>query len=458
MLYKEITPSASDEMMALVADLYPVCRSITGNGLRDTLQKISSIIPLQITEVPTGIQVLDWEVPKEWNIRDAYIKNSAGEKIIDFRNSNLHVLNYSTPINQKMGLKELSVHIFTIPDKPSLIPYRTSYYSENWGFCMSHDQFSSLPDDEYEVVIDSDLAPGSLTYGEFYIKGTVEDEVLISTHVCHPSLGNDNLSGVTVCAHLAKALSAIEPYYSYRFIFIPGTIGAITWLAKNDAQVHKIKYGLVTSLLGIDSIFTYKRSRRATARIDQIAEHILSRYPDSNIINFIPYGYDERQFCSPGYNLPVGNLCRIPFAQYPEYHTSADNLEFISGRALEDSLKVFIEIIQHVEADRYFTNLFPKGEPQLGKRGLYGSIGGTNDSKLSQMAFLWVLNYSDGAHSLFDIAVLSGIELRTLVNAAELLLAKGLLKETGNIIDNPITTNTSSNGTYQLLDTAKKIS
>jgi aminopeptidase-like protein len=428
MLNKTIAPSAVEEMMSLITELYPICRSITGNGLRETLHKIGNIIPLRITEVPTGTQVLDWEVPKEWNISDAYIKNSAGEKIVDFNNSNLHVLNYSTPVNQKMSLKELSLHIFTIPEKPSLVPYRTSYYNENWGFCMSHDQFSALADEEYEVVIDSDLSPGNLTYGEFYIKGTVEDEVLISTHVCHPSLANDNLTGISVCAHLARALSTEEPYYSYRFIFIPGTIGAITWLAKNDSQVHRIKYGLVTSLLGIDSVFTYKRSRRATAKIDQITEHILSRY-QNKIINFIPYGYDERQFCSPGYNLPVGNLCRVPFAQYPEYHTSGDNLEFISPKALEDSLNVFIEIIQNIEADRYFINLFPKGEPQLGKRGLYGSIGGTNDSKMSQMAFLWVLNYSDGNHSLFDISVISEIDIRVILNAADLLLSKGMLKE-----------------------------
>lgn len=435
MFKKSLEISPEIEMIPFIAELFPICRSITGNGLRETLTKIQSLIPLKIIEIPTGTKVLDWEIPKEWNIRDAYIKNSSGEKIVDFQKLNLHVLNYSTPINKKISLKELLPHLFSIPEQPGLVPYRTSYYKENWGFCMSHNQLMGLKEEEYEIYIDSDLSSGSLTYGEFYIKGQVEDEVLISTHICHPSLCNDNLSGIAVCTSLAQALSKANPYYSYRFIFVPGTIGAIAWLAQNEPKLERIKFGLVTSLLGIDSIFTYKRSRRSDTKIDRIVEHILSKLPDSKIIDFIPYGYDERQFCSPGFNLPVGNLCRIPFAQYPEYHTSADNLEFISPKALKDSLGVFVNIVQHIEAERYFINLFPKGEPQLGKRGLYDSIGGHNDSKTLQMAFLWVLNYSDGLHSLTDISIRSGITLNLIVEAAEMLIDKGLIRKKINSED-----------------------
>lgn len=418
------------DMIDFIKELYPICRSITGNGVRETLNLISKHIPLQIHEVPTGTKVLDWEIPKEWNIRDAYIKDSSGNKIIDFRKLNLHVLNYSIPVKARMSLDELKPHLFSIPDKPALVPYRTSYYAENWGFCLSHNQFLGLKEDTYEVLIDSDLSTGYLTYGELFIKGASDAEVLISTHICHPSLCNDNLSGIAVSTFLAKSLLKTKPHYSYRFLFIPGTIGAITWLARNENHVHLIKYGLVTSLLGIDSVFTYKRSRRGNAEIDTIVEHVLSnKGVPSNILNFIPYGYDERQFCSPGFNLPVGNLTRVPFGEYPEYHTSADNFNLISSKALEDSLEVFREILLNIEADRKFINQFPKGEPQLGKRGLYDNIGGRNDSKTLQLALLWILNYSDGGYSLTDISVLSGLDIGLIGEAAEMLVEKKLLKE-----------------------------
>ncbi len=416
-------------MIDFIKELFPICRSITGDGVRETLKLIARHIPLQIHEVPTGTKVLDWVIPKEWNIKDAYVKDSSGRRIIDFKQLNLHVLNYSTPLNAKMSLSELKPHLFSIPDKPSLVPYRTSYYAENWGFCISHDQLMSLKEDTYEVVIDTDLSQGNLTYGELFIKGSSNEEVLISTHICHPSLCNDNLSGIAVCTFLAKSLMQIKPYFSCRFLFIPGTIGAITWLAQNENELDRIKYGLVTSLLGIDSVFTYKRSRIGNARIDRIVEQVLSkRDTQYNIINFIPYGYDERQFCSPGFNLPFGNITRVPFGEYPEYHTSADNFDLISEQALQDSLDVFHEIIRHIEADRFYINQFPKGEPQLGKRGLYDNIGGRNDSKMLQLAFLWVLNYSDGKHSLTEICDLSGLNLKLIVEAADMLIEKGLIK------------------------------
>ena len=416
-------------MIDFIKELYPICRSITGNGVRETLNLIKKHIPLEIHEIPTGTKVLDWEIPKEWNIRDAYVKDSKGNKIIDFSLLNLHILNYSTPVNTKMSLGQLRPHLFSIPEKPDLVPYRTSYYTENWGFCISHDQLIALKEDTYEVVIDSDLMPGSLTYGELLIKGASDAEILISTHICHPSLCNDNLSGIAVCTMLAKSVMETDNYYSYRFLFIPGTIGAITWLALNETNINRIKYGLVTSLLGIDSIYTYKRSRKGNTKIDTIVEHVLAgKETPGNIINFIPYGYDERQFCSPGFNLPVGNLTRVPFGEYPEYHTSADNFDLISEKALKDSLEVFREVILYVEADRKYVNQFPRGEPQLGKRGLYDNIGGRNDSKTLQLAFLWILNYSDGEHSLTDIAILSGLDIRLITEASELLKNKDLLK------------------------------
>lgn len=421
------------EMIEFIKEMYPICRSITGNGVRDTLKLVSGHIPLQIKEIPTGSKVLDWEIPKEWNIKDAYVKDSSGNILIDFKELNLHVLNYSIPVKKKMPLSELKPHLFSIPEQPDLVPYRTSYYNENWGFCISHNQLLSLEEGQYEVVIDTDLSPGYLTYGELFIEGSCREEFLISTHVCHPSLCNDNLSGIAVSTYLAKELMLSKPYYSYRFLFIPGTIGAIAWLAKNEEGLKNIKYGLVTSLLGIDSVFTYKRSRRGNTRIDRIVEYVLSKQEiPHQTINFIPYGYDERQFCSPGFNLPVGNITRIPFGEYPEYHTSADNFDLISGKALKDSLDVFKKIVNHVEADRFFTNLYPKGEPQLGKRGLYDSIGGRNDSKTLQLAFLWILNYSDGENSLTDIAFLSGLNLKILTEAAEMLQEKQLIKQKKN--------------------------
>jgi aminopeptidase-like protein len=417
-------------MMKMISDLYPICRSITGDGVRETLSKIEGIIPLDITEIPTGTKIFDWEIPMEWNIRDAYVKDPEGNKIIDFKQLNLHVLNYSTPIHQKMDLESLKKHLFSIPEKPDWVPYRTSYYSENWGFCLSHNQLLQLKEGEYEICIDSTLKKGHLTYGEILLKGKTEEEILISTHICHPSLANDNLAGNAVCAYLANFLKNTDHYYSYRFIFIPGTIGAIAWLAQNEDKIHNIKYGLVTSLLGIDSLFTYKRTRSGNTTIDKIVEHILNKeYPNHKVIDFIPYGYDERQFCSPGINLAVGNLTRIPYSEYPEYHTSADNVSFISEKALVDSYDIFKRVFQFTEADRKYMNLFPKGEPQLGKRGLYDNVGGRNDSKILQLAFLWVLNFSDGNNSLIDIAIRSDMTIDIITEAASMLFEKGLLKE-----------------------------
>lgn len=415
-------------MYRLIEKLFPVIRSITGHGVRSTLAEISKIIPLTLIEIPSGTRVFDWEIPDEWNIQGAWIKNSNGEKIVDFQKSNLHVLNYSIPVHKKIQLEELKEHVFSLPEHPSWIPYRTSYHNRTWGFCMAHDELEKLAEGEYEVFVDSTLQQGSLTFGEYLIEGETTDEVLISTHICHPSLANDNLSGIAVATYLAKELSKSKPFFSYRFLFIPGTIGSIAWLSLNEAQTKNIKYGLVLTLLGDESHFHYKKSRRGNAEIDKILSYLLEKNDEEyGIINFYPYGYDERQYCSPGFNLPVGRLSRKPHGEFPEYHTSADNLSFIKKEKLQESLQFVGQICEMIESNKTYINQNPKCEPQLGKRGLYKNVGGENH-KDSQMAILWVLNLSDGEHSLLDIALVSGIEFDVLNKAAMDLEQAGLLK------------------------------
>jgi aminopeptidase-like protein len=420
----------ANEMYQLITELYPICRSITGNGFRETLRRIGKHIPLTVHEVPTGTRVFDWTVPREWNIRDAYIKNSRGEKIIDFHKSNLHVVSYSVPIQQKLSLDELKAHLFTLPDYPAWIPYRTSYYKEDWGFCLSHEQLLAMQDDTFEVYIDSSLEDGSLTYGEYYLQGESTDEVLISCHSCHPSLANDNLSGVTLTTLLAQELSQLTLRYSYRFLFIPGTIGSITWLALNESKVSNIKHGLVVTGVGDQGKSTYKKSRRGDADIDKAAIHVLQHSgKDYDLIEFFPYGYDERQYCSPGFNLSVGCLMRTPHGRYPEYHTSADNVDFVKPLSLADSFSKCLSILHILENNTTYLNQNPKCEPQLGKRGLYQMMGGQASRKTQEMAMLWVLNLSDGQHSLLDIASKSGLEFSLIHNAACLLATSGLLKD-----------------------------
>ncbi|HHN63929.1 MAG TPA: DUF4910 domain-containing protein [Nitrospirae bacterium] len=416
-------------MYQLIEKLYPICRSITGEGNRKTLRILQEIIPLKIQEVPTGTKVFDWTVPKEWNIRDAYIMDSKGNKIIDFKKSNLHVLNYSMPVQKKVSYNELKEHIFTLPEKPDWIPYRTSYYKENWGFCMSHNQFMELrEDEEYEVFIDSSLSDGSLTYGEYYIRGDKDDEILFSTHICHPSLCNDNLSGIAVCTYLARHLSEMKTRYSYRFLFIPGTIGSITWLAKNEDKVKNIKGGLVVACIGDGGGFTYKRSRRGISEMDRAVENVLKHSGRNyQVRDFIPYGYDERQYCSPGFNLPVGCLMRTPHGEYPEYHTSGDNLELVHPDNLKESFDILLSIIDLIENNRKYINTNPKCEPQLGRRGLYDMIGGTN-RKEKELAMLWVLNMSDGERSLLDISERSGCNFDLINKVANILKEKDLLR------------------------------
>ncbi|MDZ8185412.1 MAG: DUF4910 domain-containing protein [Nostoc sp. ChiSLP02] len=420
----------SDKIYHFISELYPICRSITGEGLRKTLHLIQQHIPLDIHNIPTGTEVFDWTIPKEWNIKDAFVKNSQGQKIIDFYKSNLHILNYSINIHEKMSLQDLKAHLFTLPDRPDWIPYRTSYYKENWGFCLSHNQFLELKDEEYEVCIDSSLEDGYLSYGEYYIKGEKTDEILISCHTCHPSLCNDNLSGIALATFLAKHLSQISLSYSYRFLFIPGTIGSITWLALNEANVDKIKHGLVLSCVGDRGKCHYKKSRRGNAEIDKAVTHVLKNSGENyEIMEFSPYGYDERQFCSPGFNLPVGCFMRSPHGTFPQYHTSADNLELVQPQYLADSFSKVLSVLDVIENNKKYLNQNPKCEPQLGRRGLYGAMGGLTNPKKSEIAMLWILNLSDGNHTLLDISEKSGIEFDVIKTTANTLLQFNLLKE-----------------------------
>lgn len=415
---------------SLVSELYPICRSITGNGFRETLARIRKHIPLAVHEVPTGSQVFDWTVPREWNIRDAYVKNSRGERVIDFQRSNLHVVNYSVPVSARMSLEELKQHLFSSPEHRDWIPYKTSYYRDTWGFCVSQGQLEQLHEGDYEVCVDSTLENGSLTYGEFLLAGTTEDEVLISCHACHPSLCNDNLSGVALATFLAKSLMSCKPRYSYRFLFIPGTIGSITWLSRNERNVHRIKHGLVLSCVGDRGQLSYKKSRRGDAEIDRAALQVLKHSgQDYAIADFSPYGNDERQYCSPGFNLPVGRLSRTPDGQFAEYHTSADDLNFVDAASLGDSLNKCLAILEILEENRVYLNQNGKCEPQLGKRGLYRTLGGHGDPETLELAMLWALNQSDGSHSLLDIAERSGLAFTIICQAAKALHLHGLLRE-----------------------------
>jgi aminopeptidase-like protein len=418
-------------MHALMAELYPICRSITGNGFRQTLRRLGEIVPITLSEVPTGTPVFDWTVPKEWNIREAWIADPAGRRVVDFRNHSLHVVNYSVPVRQRMALAELRPKLHSLPDQPDLIPYRTAYYAEDWGFCLSHRQLEGLREGEYEVCIDSTLAPGHLTYGECLLPGEVSEEILVSVHSCHPSLANDNLSGMAVAVFLARQLAVAKRKHTIRFLFIPGTIGSITWLATHEAEAGRIRHGLVLSCLGDPGPSTYKRSRRGDALVDRAAAHVLAEEGASRVLDFIPYGYDERQYCSPGFDLAVGCLTRTPNGKFPEYHTSADNLDFVRPDALEDSLQKCLRIIEILERDEAYLNLNPKCEPQLGRRGLYRATGG-RDLPGFEMALLWVLNLSDGRHTLLDIAQRSAVPFRVVLGAASALEGVGLLRALGS--------------------------
>jgi aminopeptidase-like protein len=420
---------AGSNMLGLMRDLFPICRSIAGPGVRETLGRISRVAPLSITEVPTGTRVFDWTIPREWAISDAYLEHESGARFAEFKRSNLHVVGYSVPTDVSMSRDELRARIHTLPNHPQWIPFRSSYYNETWGFCMSESERLALPAGQYRAVIESRLYDGSLTLGEHVHQGRSSDEVLVFAHTCHPSLCNDNLSGIVVAAELAAYLRGRSTHYTYRFVFAPATIGSIAWMALNEARLGNIRHGLVLAMLGDSGPLHYHRSRSGAAPIDRAANAVLrSWHADAGAIDFSPWGFDERQFNSPGINLPVGRLNRALTGQYPQEHTSADSLELMSASALAESWRTCLRIFEVLEGDGHYRNLSPKGEPQLGRRGLYRTSGGHYDGVADrQMGLLWVLNQSDGETSLLEIAERSGLEFGLLAQCARDLEAAGLL-------------------------------
>ncbi|MFV0482784.1 MAG: DUF4910 domain-containing protein [Bacteroidales bacterium] len=412
--------------------LFPICRSLTGNGNRKTLEILSEIVDLKITEIPSGTECFDWTIPPEWNIKEAWVKDSKGNKIVDFASNNLHILGYSEPFHNKLSFDELKPHLYSLPEQPELIPYLTSYYKQRWGFCLSHNQLLSLDENEtYEVYIDSSLDhSGSMTIGEAIIKGESDEEVLFSTYICHPSLANNELSGPLVSAFIYKELKKRKNLkYTYRFLFIPETIGSIYSLSvKGEYWKKKLKAGYVLTCIGDNGNFTYKRSRLGDTLADRAAEIILEQSEDDyNLIDFFPSGSDERQYCSPGFNLPVGSLMRTMYSKYPEYHTSGDNKEFISFEAMEHSVNKYIDIIEAIEKNHVYINKFPNCEPQLGKRGLYPTLGSQKDTEDFVNAMMWILNLADGNNDLISISKRSKIPLKKLYPIIDKLIEKGIL-------------------------------
>jgi aminopeptidase-like protein len=418
-----------DGAWSLMRELYPVCRSITGGGVRDTLARIAADAPLQMTEVPSGTAVFDWEVPREWNVREAWIADESGQRIVDLRDHTLHLMSYSIPVDTVMTLEELRPHLHSLPEHPDWIPYRTSYYREDWGFCVADRVLKGLKQGRYRVRIDSTLESGTLTYGECLVPGTSSEEVLLFTHVCHPSLCNDNLTGIALASILAAEARRSTPRFTYRFVFAPATIGSITWLARNEEAVTRVRHGLVLGLAGDRGPLTYKRSRRGDAEIDHIAAHVVRRLDSrARVIDFSPYGFDERQLCSPGFDLAVGRLTRTPNNEYPEYHSSADDFSLIDRGALAESLFACVSILGIAERNARYLNLSPKCEPRLGKRGLFRSTGGPHPGEFEH-ALLWVLNQSDGSHSLLDIADKSRLPFEMVAAAADALVGVELLRQ-----------------------------
>ncbi|MEO5666241.1 MAG: DUF4910 domain-containing protein [Nocardioides sp.] len=421
---------AGPRMRAWMEKAFPICRSISGDGVRRTLDLLETALPsgvtLERTGVPSGTEVFDWTINDEWNVREAWIAGPDGGRVADLAAHTLHLVSYSTPVHTQLPLDELLPHLHSLPEHPDWIPYRTSYYHRDWGFCLPHSHLEALPPGDYEVFVDSTLEPGELVYGEVVLPGRSADEVVISSHVCHPSLANDNLSGLAVSLELIDRISRLEERrFTYRFLFAPGTIGSLAWLSRQGDRLSRIRHGLVLTGLGGGGPLVYKQTRRGDRLVDEAAAHVvLAR--GGEVRRYSPYGYDERQFNAVGFDLPVGRLTRTPHGEYPEYHTSADNLAFVGDAELEEAVRAIVEVVEVLEGDRTFVNLSPYGEPQLGRRGLYPTMGGKSASD-EVMAMLWTLGYSDGETSLLRIAQESGLPFADVHRAAMALAGADLL-------------------------------
>lgn len=419
-----------DDMHAMARALFPITRSLTGAGVRQTLVELRRTIPgLQVVEVPTGTQAFDWIVPNEWNIRDAYVADAAGNRVIDFRRNNLHVVSYSEPVDRELELEDLQPHLHSLPDQPDAIPYVVSYYERRWGFCLTHRDRERLARGRYRVVIDSTLAPGHLTYGEVVLPGRESREILLSTYLCHPSLANDNLSGVVVTASLAQWLQTMaDRRYTYRLVFIPETLGALVYLSRHLEHLRRsVAAGFVLTCVGDEREYSFIPSRLGGTLADRVALNILRSLPGGfRQYSFRDRGSDERQYCSPGVDLPVASITRSKYRVFPEYHTSKDNLEFITEAGLRGSFEVYRRCLLALEGNARFrcTTL---GEPQMGRRGLFPtlSIKGSNSPAIQLMN---VLCYCDGQHDLLAIADRLEVSADSLLPIAELLEQHGLIR------------------------------
>ena len=419
----------SSLIYCLVCELFPEFRSLTGNGVRRTLDVLKrEIESLIVHEVPSGTHCFDWTVPDEWNVLNAFVIDPAGERILDFQQNNLHLLGYSLPFDGEIPLEELNEHLFSLPEQPDVIPYVTSYYSPRWGFCLAHSQRERLRPGMYRVKIDTEFSKGSLTYAEAFLPGEEEREILLSTYICHPSLANDNLSGPTLMAALWKWLATQRRRFSYRFVFVPETIGAVAYISRNFEALRKKTYaGYVLTCVGDERAVSFLPSRRGDALVDRVSRHVL-RYaaPEYREYSFLERGSDERQYCSPGVDLPVASIMRSKYGTYPEYHTSADNLEFVTPQGLAKSFELYCRCLDLLEKNRVYQTTCCC-EPQLGKRGLYPTLsmkGSAGDVRV----YMNLLAYADGARDLVGIAEHIGVSAEELVPLVEKFLEHGLLR------------------------------
>ena len=423
------------EMHALATKLFPLPRSLTGPGYRATLDALERVSgPMRRHCFATGEQVLDWEVPREWMIRDAWIKGPSGETVVALRDSTLHVMGYSVPIHRRLTLDELQGHLHSLPEQPTAIPYRTSYYEEQWGFCLTDEARRALAPGEYEVLVDADLQAGAIELGEVVVEGRGEDEVLFWTYCCHPSMANNELSGPVLVSQLARLVREREepPRYTYRFVFGPETIGSLAYLSRfGERMSERVVAGYVVTCAGDPAPFTYKRSRRGSSLADRLAEHVLAHgeHP-ARVLDFFPSGSDERQFCSPGFDLPVGSLMRSMYGTYPEYHTSLDDMTFVTAEALGETLAAYWRVIEALEANETLVGSVLHGEPQLSRRGLYPTTGGGPDARTREglQDMLQLLNRCDGTADLLSIAVAIGRPIWELRRAADVLREHDLLR------------------------------
>lgn len=417
-------------MYELLKKIFPICRSITGKGVRETLNILKEECQLlNIYEIPSGTPVFDWTIPDEWNINDAWIKNSKGEKIIDFKENNLHVVGYSTPIHKKVNLEELLKIVYTLPEQPDAIPYITSYYKERYGFCMSENQKKAIVDDEYEIFIDSELKPGSLTYGEIIIPGQCTKEIFLSTYICHPSMANNECSGPVVAINLAKWLMNRQNKYTYRIVFAPETIGSITYLSKNlKVLKENVIAGYILTCVGDNRCYSYLASRYGNTLADRAALSILKNYaPDYVHYSYLDRGSDERQYCSPGVDLPVCSVMRTKYGVYPEYHTSLDNLDLVNEEGLRGTFELYKKIITAIENNAKYKINTPC-EPQLGKRGLYPTLS-TKQSGKQVRNLMNVITYLDGTNDIFDISEITKVSVDEVIEHIQKLKSAGLLEE-----------------------------